>query len=528
MKIQIPEIPAEDEKNPTVNKLVEALWMYFRVIKEQGEQINLLKDEIAKLKGQKPRPKLPPSKTANDAKNKDIPKNKINCTALRKQQKKEKRIIPPDHIPVGSIFKGYETYYVQDLRIESVEIQFCLSVYLGPDGSRIRGEIPPEYRQGHFSTELIAYCLSQYHQCHVTEPLLLEQLYEMGIDISKAQLSNILIKNKEFFHKEKQEILQAGLINSEYFNADDTGSRHQGRNGYCTAIGSPLFAYFESTASKSRINFLKVLQGNQELYSITEEALNYVFEHGISDKTLEVLEKNKNKKFLELKSLESFFNSRKISSRNEIKIVTEAMLLGGVFELGINPNILTMSDGAGQFNIFGHGLCWVHEERHYRKLIPISEAERQEIETVRSDIWDFYEALKSYKRKPSVFQQNKLTKRFDAIFGKSYKSTSLNKLIAHTKSRKEGLLLVTKYPFLPLHNNDCERDIREYVKRRKISGSTRSDEGRRARDTFTSLKKTCQKLGIVFYEYLKDRLVNGGKIPRLSDLIVQKSKALTT
>lgn len=397
-----------------------------------------------------------------------------------------------------------------------------------PDGSRIRGELPPKYRQGHFSAELIAYCLSQYHQCHVTEPLLSEQLYEVGIDISAAQLSNILTKNKRSFHEEKQEILQAGLANSEYLNADDTGSRHQGKNGYCTAIGSPLFAYFESTDSKSRINFLKILQGNQSLYSLTEEALNYAFEKGIGDKALEVLEKNKDKRFLDYEALEAFLTRRKITSKNDIKIATEAMLLGGVFELGINPDILTISDGAGQFDIFGHGLCWVHEERHYRKLIPLSEEERLEIEAIRSDIWDYYEALKEYKKNPNILQQNELRRRFDTIFAKPYKSSALNDLIPRTKTRKEGLLLVLKHPFLPLHNNDCERDIREYAKRRKISGSSRSNEGRQSRDTFTSLKKTCKKLGIVFYDYLKDRLINGGKIPRLSDLIIQKSQVLST
>ena len=78
--------------------------------------------------------------------------------------------------------------------------------------------------------------------------------------------------------------------------------------------------------------------------------------------------------------------------------------------------------------------------------------------------------------------------------------------------------MVLKYPFIPLHNNDCERDIREYVKRRKISGSTRSEAGRKARDTFTSLKKTCMKLGINFYDYLKDRLIDKSTIPKLKTL----------
>ena len=74
--------------------------------------------------------------------------------------------------------------------------------------------------------------------------------------------------------------------------------------------------------------------------------------------------------------------------------------------------------------------------------------------------------------------------------------------IAMLKRRKTELLKVLERPDLPLHNNASEQDIREFVTKRKISGSTRSESGRRCRDTFASLKKTCRKLGISFWEYL--------------------------
>jgi hypothetical protein len=81
------------------------------------------------------------------------------------------------------------------------------------------------------------------------------------------------------------------------------------------------------------------------------------------------------------------------------------------------------------------------------------------------------------------------------------------------------LLLVLQRPDIPLHNNGAESVIREYVKKRKISGSTRSETGRHCRDTFTSLKKTCRKLGLSFWQYLKDRIEKTGNIPDLSALI---------
>jgi len=92
-------------------------------------------------------------------------------------------------------------------------------------------------------------------------------------------------------------------------------------------------------------------------------------------------------------------------------------------------------------------------------------------------------------------------------------------VLKEIRDHKADLLRVLARPEVPLHNNGCESDIREYVKKRKISGSTRSPAGRRCRDTFTSLKKTCRKLGVNFWNYLQDRLRGLGKIPRLPDLI---------
>src|SRR5262249_1138919 len=61
---------------------------------------------------------------------------------------------------------------------------------------------------------------------------------------------------------------------------------------------------------------------------------------------------------------------------------------------------------------------------------------------------------------------------------------------------------------------------------RKISGSTRSEAGRRCRDTFASLKKTCRKLGIGFWAYLCDRGRGVGQIPRLGGGIPPKAQEM--
>ena len=88
--------------------------------------------------------------------------------------------------------------------------------------------------------------------------------------------------------------------------------------------------------------------------------------------------------------------------------------------------------------------------------------------------------------------------------------------------------MVLEHPAIPLHNNLSENDIRQYVKKRKISAGTRSDAGRRCRDTFLSLKTTCRKLGVTFWRYLRDRIRRLNEIPSLADLIRRKAAEPST
>src|SRR5208337_5167951 len=83
----------------------------------------------------------------------------------------------------------------------------------------------------------------------------------------------IVVEGNELFHQEKDEILRVGLKVSGHVNVDDTGARHQGRNGYCTHIGNEFFASFTSTPSKSRINFLRLLQAPREDHVLSGDAL---------------------------------------------------------------------------------------------------------------------------------------------------------------------------------------------------------------------------------------------------------------
>ena len=520
---------SEIEKSPAFSTLIGIVEQQFTTIQQQTELIQLLRDEVARLKGQKPKPKIKPSKLEKDPKK----KKKSSSDKRAGSQKREKTAnlvvhehirVSPEIIPEGSVFKGVQPYTVQGIKIEPYNICYLLERWQTPDGTNIVGKLPADV-QGHYGCTLKTYILYQHNHCQVTQPLLLEQLREWGVDISAGQLSRILTEQKDIFHHEKDHILSTGLSVSDYVNVDDTGARHNGKNGYCTHIGNELFAWFQSTESKSRINFLELLRTGQTDYVINKDALEYMNNQRLAKSTRHFLENHYKKHFANLTEWNAHLQEMKINNHRHVKIATEGALIGSLLHHGLPKSLVIVSDDAGQFNILKHALCWVHAERTLNKPIAPSEEKRNILEEVRKQVWKFYKDLKAYKISPDETKKIELETRFDALFSQKTRYQMLNLALKRLYENKDELLLVLDRPEIPLHNNLSENDIREYVKRRKISGSTRSELGRRCRDTFTSLKKTCRKLGISFWDYLMDRLSNTNGIPPLPEIIAQHANA---
>lgn len=208
--------------------------------------------------------------------------------------------------------------------------------------------------------------------------------------------------------------------------------------------------------------------------------------------------------------------------------VSEAALLGGALSQGLSEQLRILSDGAPQFNLLVHALCWVHAERGLRKLSAPTALHRQNVEEMQQGLWDYYRRLQQYPQQPTAEFKAQLEQEFDQLFGRCYlHQACLNNLLSRFRQDKSQLLAALDCPELPLHNNPAESDIREFVTRRKISGSTRSEAGRKSRDTFVGLKKTCRKLGVSFWQYLLSRLHHNSEIPSLPELIRGRATQIT-
>jgi hypothetical protein len=257
MKVALPDIP-EHERTPLVLLLLD-------IIHQQHERIALLEDEIAALKGLKPRPKIQPSTL-------EIPKPTTPTPQTPKRPGSDKRhknaqltihreiFLPLPQPPPGAGFKGYEDYVVQDLVLEARTTRYRRERWHTADGRTLVAPLPDVLRAkivpgSHFGLTLHTFVLYQYHHQRVTRPLLLEGLRQWGIDISAGQVNNLRTVGRDAFHQEKEELLPAGLLASRYVGVDDTGAS-SGADGLLHPHRHDLFAFFCSTEHKSRLNFL--------------------------------------------------------------------------------------------------------------------------------------------------------------------------------------------------------------------------------------------------------------------------------
>lgn len=512
-------------------RLKDRLDIALNTIALQQEEIQRLRDEIAILKGQKPRPKIPQS-ALEGSQSKDKQNNKDRLSrGTHPRRKKTRKLeihtrsrIKPESIPEGAIFKGCQKFVVQDIILQPYNTVYELERWQMSDGNYLTGKLPQKIH-GHYGPRLVAYCLHQYYGCRVTEPLLFAQLKEIGVLISEGQLSNILIQNKGTFHQEKDELLPVGIATGQ-IKVDDTGAHHKGKNGYSNIIGNEFFTSIVSTKSKSRMNFLQILHGSIPQYLINEDTVEYMKnlkpENGLGGYIL----LHRPDRAMNQDEWHQFLIKINITIENDIKLVTEAALFASLIKNGIPKNLGVHGDDAGQFDVFVRSLCWVHQERHYRKIIPSDDATRKAIEQVRDEIWNLYKGLKEYKITQSASLKIELEQKFEELFLKNKTvSPTLNKQLAKTYAKKEELLRVLDRPETPLHNNGTETDAREMVVKKKVSGGTRSDEGRKCRDTFVSLKRTCSKLGINFLNYLQDRVNKAFEIPTLAQIIAARAVA---
>ena len=516
--------------------LVETLKTESQALREQNQR---LRDEVNRLKGEQGKPNIKPNRQRR------VSANHSSEAERRQPQKRKKRRkldrikidrieeldVEPERLPADAEFKGHEEVVVQDLRIDTDNVLFRKrKYYSASEGKTYLAELPPGY-QGEFGPSIKSLAIVMHFGMQTTEPKIREFFGHFGIQISSGQLSNILIKDNETFHAEKDAIYEAGLRSSPWQHIDETGARVKGQNQHCHIVCNPLYSAYFTTEKKDRLTVIDVLSNASERrFLLNDEAFELLRSLRVSTRVIGQL----NRLPLEQEWGESEFTGLlnqhlpNLGPQQFSRILDAAAIAAYHAQIGLPVVELLIGDDAPQFKLVTDefSLCWIHEGRHYKKLIPHVAYHRQLLDDFLTRYWRFYGQLLVYRGHPTEEDSIRLADEFDELFSTVTGYEALDERIAKTKAKKESMLIVLEHPEIPLHNNAAELAARKRVRRRKISFGTRSEDGTKAWDTFATLEATAKKLGVSFFEYIYDRISNAYKMPCLADLISTRAEHL--
>jgi hypothetical protein len=390
--------------------------------------------------------------------------------------------------------------------------------------------LPPGYT-GAFGPNVKAIALSLHHLGNVSQKALHAIFENVGLQISAGQISNLLVKGQGAFHQEKQEIGLAGLASSSWQQIDDTLTSVNGVNHHAHVLCNPLYSRYETLAHKDRLAILDVLlNGKPRAFVLTPEVLASEAVGKLPRKWQRALAGWPQFEIWDEATVtEKIDTGLPTISPQGRKSLLEQMAVTAYRSQDQVPVIdLLLCDDAPQFPglTTAIALCWIHDARHYNKLVPHLDCHRQTLLEFKKRYWEYYRRLSAYRDAPTDSEREALWRDFDELFVPQTPYEHLNFRIRQTAANKEKLLQVLQHPEIPLHNNASELAVRLRVRKRDVSFGPRTPDGVAAWDTFQTIAATALKLGVSFMAYLADRITQTYAMPSLSSIITERASEL--
>ena len=498
------------------------------------KELQRLRDELNRLKGEQAKPDIKANKSKDESDHSSEKERKTHKKARNSSKKKDKIKIDRTEVvrldksalPEDAVFKGYQEVVVQDIKLTTDNVLFRKEKYYSPSqGKSYLASLPAGY-VGAYGPGVKALSIIFYYVGNMTQPKILDLMGNIGLLLSSAQLSRWLSSDQADFEAERDGLFRAGLASSPWQQIDETAMRVSGENRHTHIVCNPLYTYYKTTQKKDRLAVIEVLRGSDErLFCLNDEAMLYLEGVGLSRIKRAVL---------------SDWVSDEPLSESEFSALVSQVPLGAqqrkwVFDAGaiaayhaqqdITVVHSLLCDDAPQFKGITEqlSLCWVHDGRHYKKLVPYVSYHAKLVDDFLKQYWHYYGQLLGYKAAPMESERGRLSEEFDRLFSHQTGYDALDDRIAKTRAKKAFLLLVLAHPELPLHNNDAELGARQRVRKRKVSVTTRSESGTVAWDTYMSLAATTKKLGISFYRYVFDRIMGRNQVPSLAEIITERA-----
>jgi len=367
-----------------------------------------LRDEVARLKGLPPRPPSRPSgmeqATQPGAADQDAKCPKPPRGAKRDRDAVTAEIVVKVPVPAGSRFKGYEDILVRDLRLSAEVVRYRRERWVTPSGETVVAALPAGIVGG-FGPELRRFVLALHAQGQVTTERLTALLNgDRGRDLQApggAALGRAARWLRGRGPRSAPRRLGHGALGDggpAQIACDfaDTAARHARKDGFTTQVGDNRFTVFRTGASKSREAFLSLLRAGHTDYVVNAAALAYMRGHGLSGQVVALLDAHPAKLFADAAAWTAHLARLGIDTLavtpDPVQIATQGALWGAICHHGLlTPDAtpgaagtVIVSDGAGQFRVGLHALCWVHAERLVHKLVPATPEQRQAVEVTRA------------------------------------------------------------------------------------------------------------------------------------------------
>lgn len=536
------ELSAIQEENARqlIRRLLNLIEKLSADVRDLQAEIQVLRDENNRLKGEQGQPKVKASKpqegrasqhSSEKERKKKRGRHKTSKKAEIKIDREEGVKVRQEELPADAEFKGFVEVVVQDLLLQTDNVRFLKEKYYSASQKKTYLAKVPRGYEGQFGPGVKALLPALYFGMGASEPKILEFFENLGVRMSKGELSNLLIAERETFHAESDAVYESGLRSSSYQQSDTTLTRVNGENQNCHVVCNPVYTAYRTLPHKNRLSVLDALRnGRPRRFRLNQDALAGLANVPLSQATRQTLAAG----CCETEMGEQDFQAHLTFilphlGKQARKEIVDAAAIAAYWAETDWPVIETLlCDDAPQYNKLTRSLalCWVHEGRPYKKLTPVVPLHRERLDGFLKCFWDYYHELRTYKQNPSETEHVRLESVFDDLFATQTGYEALDERIAKTRAKKTSLLLVLKHPELPLHNNASELGVRRRVRKRDVSFGPRTESGRRAWDTFMTLAETARKLDVSFYAYIRDRITGAGAIPPLAELVTQAANSL--
>ena len=442
---------ADERARKLVQQLLNVLEDVMADLRAAQAENQRLRDELNRLKGEQGAPAIkantpqPPPKDHSSEQERRQPKTwskdrKTDRIALDREQVVQ---VDPTHLPPDAVFKGYEDVVVQDVIFRTDNVLFHKEKFYSPSQHQtFLASLPPGYR-GQCGPGLKSLALVFYFGAQMSEPKVAELLRSVGIRISDGQVSNLLIKDQAAFHAEKDALYQAGLASSPWQHLDDTSTRVHGQNGYCHIVCNPLYTASFTRTAKDRLTVIDVLTNHRPRhFLVNEEALGSVEAFGLSAVRRRQLEHIPRDVIMEEATMHRLLETHLpgLGPQQQKWLLDATAVAAYHAELEFPVVRLLVCDDAPQFTLVTEelGLCWVHDGRHYKKLMPYVPHHQALLEDFIERFWTYYAQLLAYRKEPTPEKAVRLDGEFEALFSTVTGYNALDERIAKTRAKNSN------------------------------------------------------------------------------------------